>query len=65
MNATAEYLGLMQILRRDGSKGLPFPLTLSEVLIGSGDKTEIRINLPTVDSQHAKLYFVGKKVNQT
>ncbi|KAI3659559.1 hypothetical protein MP638_005245 [Amoeboaphelidium occidentale] len=51
------YKGLLYIIRKDGSQGLPVPIQNQELLIGSGEQCEIRIQLLKVENVHAKLYF--------
>src|SRR5690606_2716454 len=49
--------GYIYIVRRDGSHGRAFPIDKTSLLIGRSEMADIRIQLGTVEDQHARITF--------
>jgi len=57
-----QLLGEIVVIKRNGSDGARFPLRLKQCTFGRDPECDIRIQIPQVEEEHAKIYFDNGKV---
>ncbi|EDO36884.1 predicted protein, partial [Nematostella vectensis] len=57
----SELLGRIIVIKRNGADGAHFPLRTRECLFGRNNECDIRIQLPNVSKEHAKITVDSEK----